>query len=97
MKRNINVSREGTPSQNTPRNREHKPASQRQLWSQVDLARKLAWIHPDQAKARKAIGVPLNVEAVHLIRKQIGKHPILIFSFKGNPIKQVSTKAWYKG
>ena len=24
-------------------------------WEQVDLARKLAWIHPDQAKARKAI------------------------------------------
>jgi len=26
-------------------------------WSQVDLARRLAWIHPDQAKARKAIRV----------------------------------------
>mgnify|MGYP003693677133 CR=1 FL=1 len=24
-------------------------------WSQVDLTRRLAWIHPDQAKARKAI------------------------------------------
>ena len=29
-------------------------------WSQVDLVRRLAWIHPDQAKARKAIPVPLN-------------------------------------
>ena len=37
-------------------------------WSQVDLARRLAWIHPDQAKARKAIPVPLNAEAVALIR-----------------------------
>jgi integrase len=26
-------------------------------WEQVDLSRKLAWIHPDQAKARKAIAV----------------------------------------
>jgi hypothetical protein len=25
-------------------------------WEQVDLSRKLAWIHPDQAKARKASG-----------------------------------------
>ncbi|CAN7463113.1 site-specific integrase [Variovorax sp. LjRoot130] len=25
------------------------------MWSQVDLDRRLAWIHPDQAKARKAI------------------------------------------
>ena len=43
-------------------------------WSQVDLARRLAWIHPDQAKARKAIPVPLNAEAVVLISKQVGKH-----------------------
>jgi len=33
-------------------------------WSQVDLDRKVAWVHPDQAKARRAIGVPLNDEAV---------------------------------
>lgn len=66
-------------------------------WSQVDLTRRLAWIHPDQAKARKAIAVPLNAEAVLLIRKQIGKHAHFVFSYKGKPIYQVSTKAWYKG
>lgn len=66
-------------------------------WSQVDLTRRLAWIHPDQAKARKAIAVPLNNEAVLLIRKWVGKHPTHVFSFNGRPITQVSTKAWYKG
>jgi integrase len=66
-------------------------------WSQIDLTRRLAWIHPDQAKARKAIAVPLNAEAVLLIMKQIGKHPHFVFSYKGKPIFQVSTKAWYKG
>jgi len=65
-------------------------------WSQVDVVKRLAWIHPDQAKARKAIPVPLNAEAVLLIRKQIGKHPTHVFSYKGKPIYQVSTKAWYK-
>jgi len=65
-------------------------------WSQIDLARRLAWIHPDQAKARKAIAVPLNAEAVLLIRKQTGKHSLFVFSYKGKPIYQVSTKAWYK-
>lgn len=39
-------------------------------WSQVDLDRKVAWVHPDQAKARRAIGVPLNDEAVALLRRQ---------------------------
>lgn len=64
-------------------------------WSQVDLARRIAWIHPDQAKARKAIAVPLNAEAVVVVRKRIGRHPTHVFSFKGRPLTQVSTKAWY--
>lgn len=65
-------------------------------WSQVDLVRRLAWIHPDEAKARKAIPVPLNAEAVALISKQVGKHRTHVFSFRGRPIRQVSTKAWYQ-
>ena len=66
-------------------------------WSQVDVVRRLAWIHPDQAKAGKAIAVPLNTEAVALIGKQVGKHQSHVFSYKGTPITQVSTKAWYAG
>ena len=64
-------------------------------WSAVDLSRRLAWVHPDQAKARKAIPVPLNADAVSLVRKQIGKHLTFVFSYRGKPITQVSTKAWY--
>jgi integrase len=40
-------------------------------WTQLDLARRLAWIHPDQAKARKAIAVPLNAEAVSSVRDYV--------------------------
>ena len=29
---------------------------------QVDLERRMAWIHADQSKTKKAIGVPLNVD-----------------------------------
>lgn len=64
-------------------------------WTQVDLKRRLAWVHPDQAKARKAISVPLNAEAMVIIRRQSGKHPTHVFSYQGRPIRQVSTKAWY--
>jgi len=63
-------------------------------WSQVDLARRTAWIHPDQAKARKAIAVPLSAAAVVVLRGQIGKHSTRVFSFRGNPVRQVNTKAW---
>ena len=64
-------------------------------WQQVDLTRQLAWVHPDQAKARRAISVPLNGEAMALVGKQVGKHPTCVFGYKGVPITQVSTKAWY--
>jgi len=64
-------------------------------WTQVDLVRRLAWVHADQAKARKALPVPLNAEAVVLIRKWLGKHPTHVFSFRGKPIEQLSTKCWY--
>jgi len=65
-------------------------------WEQVDLARKLAWIHPDQAKARKAIAVPLNDTALQVLRAQRGKHATWVFTYEGERIKQVSTAAWYK-
>jgi integrase len=65
-------------------------------WSQVDLARRTAWIHPDQAKARRAIAVPLSAAAVVVIREQLGKHKTHVFSFRGKPVRQVNTKAWRK-
>jgi integrase len=64
-------------------------------WAQLDLVKRLAWVHPDQAKARKAIAVPLNAEAVAIIRRQFGRHQTHVFSWRGQPIRQVSTKAWY--
>jgi integrase len=63
-------------------------------WSQVDLARRTAWVHPDQAKARKAIAVPLSAAAVALVRAQLGKHATRVFSFRGKAVHQVNTKAW---
>lgn len=65
-------------------------------WSQVDLCRRAAWVHPDQAKARRAISVPLNADAIAILQRQTGRHPTHVFSFNGKPITQVSTKAWYK-
>lgn len=66
-------------------------------WSQVDLARRTAWIHPDQAKARKAIAVPLSEAAVIVIRAQLGKHQTHVFSYRGHRVTQVNTKAWRAG
>jgi integrase len=64
------------------------------MWSQVDLTRRCAWIHPDQVKARKAIAVPLSAAGVIILREQMGKHPEVVFTYQGKPIRQVNTKAW---
>ncbi|MCP3714883.1 site-specific integrase [Paraburkholderia sp. CNPSo 3281] len=63
-------------------------------WSQVDLVKRRAWIHPDQAKARRPIGVPLNSEAVEVIRRQLGKHNTFVFVRKGEPIAKWDIGQW---
>jgi integrase len=63
-------------------------------WSQIDLTRKVAWIHADQAKAKKAIGVALNEDAIGVLRKQLGKHNTKVFTYKGKPVLKANTKAW---
>lgn len=65
-------------------------------WSQIDLTRRVAWIHADQAKGGKAIGIPLNDNAVELLREQIGRHQTRVFTYKGMPVEKVSTKLWRK-
>jgi integrase len=66
----------------------------RLTWSQVDLVNRRAWIHPDQAKARKAIGVPLSSAAVVVLRQHLGKHAEYVFTYRGKPVTQVNGKAW---
>lgn len=42
-------------------------------WSQVDIVRRIAWIQPDQAKAKKAITVPLSETAIAILLRQRAK------------------------
>jgi integrase len=65
-------------------------------WNQIDLQRKVCWIHPDQAKAKKAIGIPLNADAIAIIHQQIGQHDRVVFTFKGNPVLKAGGNAWKK-
>ncbi|MEK6370853.1 MAG: site-specific integrase [Burkholderia gladioli] len=70
-------------------------------WSQIDLARRVAWIHPDQAKARKAITVPLSDVALAVLQRQQGAPRApgcrdSVFVYRGRPVHQTSTLAWHK-
>lgn len=61
-----------------------------------DVIAKVGGIHGDQAKAGKPIHVTLNATALDMLTKQVGKHPKWVFTYKGQPVTQVTTKAWYK-
>lgn len=63
-------------------------------WSQIDMQRHCAWINADQAKGKKAIAVPLNADALDVIRGQIGKHQERVFTYKGIPVNDANGKAW---
>jgi len=65
-------------------------------WSNVDLVKRHAFVSASQSKTRTAIPVPLNEEAVALIRKQMGKHIKFVFTYQGKPVKQCNTAAWRK-
>ena len=65
-------------------------------WGQVDRASGLAWIYPDQAKAGRAIGVPLNSTAVRVLGAVEGQHVRFVFTYAGRQVARTSTAAWYK-
>jgi len=69
------------------------------MWSQVDLKGRKAWIHPDEAKARKAIAVPLSAAAAAVLKEQLAQkrkeqYRDFVFVYRGKPVTQVNGKAW---
>jgi len=65
-------------------------------WQQVDIARRLAWVEAQDAKANKPIPVPLNADAIAVLKAQVGMHDEWVFPFDGRPVSGCSTAAWYK-
>ena len=70
-------------------------------WNKVDLRRKMIWVEPEDAKARKPIGLPLSDDAVEILRGQIGQDEEWVFPYKGKgrkagkPIVKIKT-SWQK-
>lgn len=64
-------------------------------WDRIDGAS--AYIPGSQAKGKRGIAVPLNADALAVLKERRGIHPTHVFSFKGKPITQVATKAWRRG
>ncbi|WP_133131402.1 tyrosine-type recombinase/integrase [Legionella yabuuchiae] len=65
-------------------------------WCDVNLIRNHALVNPEDSKTSKAIPVPLNQDAVDILIKQKGKHPVFVFAYKGNPVSRCNNHAWRK-
>ncbi len=65
-------------------------------WKNIDMVRRHAWVHPDQAKTNKAISVPLNENAMEILQSRYGIHLQFAFTYKGNRIGKCNTCAWSK-
>ncbi|ASV97580.1 integrase [Paraburkholderia aromaticivorans] len=63
-------------------------------WAQVNLELRHAWVKGTQSKNRRPIAVPLSETAMDVLKRQIGRHPQRVFTFRGRPINSANTKAW---
>ena len=63
-------------------------------WNQIDMQSRIAWIHADQAKSGNVIRVPLNEDALTVLRQQIGKHQRRVFTYRGQQVEKAGTKQW---
>jgi integrase len=63
-------------------------------WSQIDLSRRVAWIHGDMTKNSQALAVPLNDEALFVIREQRFKNELYVFTYKGERIARANNTGW---
>jgi integrase len=65
-------------------------------WSHVNLETGHAWVGAEQSKNRRPIAVPLNATALEVLRRQLGKHPVRVFTYRGKPLRRANTLAWRK-
>ncbi len=65
-------------------------------WDQIDLGRKCAWVYGDQSKTGHPIAVPLNSEAMAVLREQRNQHSVYVFTYKGRPLTRANNSAWKK-
>jgi integrase len=63
-------------------------------WSQLNMTRRVAWIHPDESKTKNAITVPLNSDAIDVLKRQFGKHDEFVFTYNKKPVQRANTKAF---
>lgn len=63
-------------------------------WKQISLERRHLWVSADDHKNGRPHSVPLTQAAMEVLERRQGDHRTHVFTYEGNPIVQVNTKAW---
>jgi integrase len=65
------------------------------LWTEVDFRQGFVYIPAEKHKNGRPHAVPLNRPALAVLHRRVGQHKSHVFSYRGEPITNVSTKAWW--
>ncbi len=66
-------------------------------WEQVDFSQGIVYIEEDDIlKSERDFVVPLSEIAIEVVRRQKGKHPTNVFTYKGKSIRRANTKSFKK-
>lgn len=65
-------------------------------WSRVNLAIRTAWVNAEDVKNDVALSIPLNDEALQILKEQSGKHVRWVFpTAEDRPLAKASNSPWY--
>ncbi len=62
-------------------------------WSQIDLKRRVMWVHADEMKGRKPVGLAIPDQAYDVLKGQLGQDKTWVFTYRGKPITKIKN-AW---
>jgi integrase len=63
-------------------------------WTNINLATYHMWVQADDSKNGEYISVPLNIQAMEVLHRQMNKHPVHVFTYHGKPLAAANTRAW---
>lgn len=63
-------------------------------WSWINFDTQYLCVPAEKSKNKLPIPVYLTDSMLALLRKQLGKHPIRVFTYQGKPIAAANTRAW---
>jgi integrase len=61
-------------------------------WADIDMTRRVAWVHHDESKSGVAMTVPINASAEAILRSQLGKHHEYVLPIEANQLDRQTLK-----